>query len=131
MSNKSKGSNGERFILKKFWENGWACLRTAGSGSTSFPSPDLIAGNKMRRVAIECKMTKENYKYFCFDEIKQLKNFSDYFGSESWVAVKLGKEPWYFLSIEDLKITRKSFVATNQICKSKGLLIEEFFLYMS
>lgn len=64
MNTKAKGSKGERFLLTKFWENGWACLRTAGSGSMSFPAPDLIAGNKIRRVAVECKVTKDESKYF-------------------------------------------------------------------
>ena len=124
---KAKGTEGERFLLKKFWENGWACLRTAGSGSMSFPAPDIIAGNKLRIVAVECKITKNESKYFLKDEINQLKIFSDYFGAESWVAVKLGKNNWFFLNTEDLKDTGKNYVATLNECKYKGLLIEEFF----
>ena len=126
---KAKGSNGERYLLKKFWGNGWACLRTAGSGSMSFPAPDLIAGNKIRRVAVECKVTKEDSKYFQTEDIQQLKKFSDYFGAEAWVAVKLNDAPWYFLSLDDLKPTEKNFVATTSICRSKGFLVEEFFSF--
>ncbi|MBR9690619.1 Holliday junction resolvase [Candidatus Woesearchaeota archaeon] len=124
---KAKGSKGERDLMKFFWENGWACVRSAGSGSTSFPSPDLIAGNKIRRVAVECKVTKDDSKYFTKDEIRQLRAFSDYFGTEPWVAVKLSKEPWYFLSLDDLKETDKNFVATLSLCRTNGLLTEEFF----
>ncbi len=126
---KAKGSNGERFLLRKFWDNGWACLRTAGSGSMSFPAPDLIAGNKIRRVAVECKVTKDESKYLSIADIDQLKTFSDYFGAEAWVAVKLADNPWYFLSLDDLKVTEKNFVATLEICKSKGFLVEEFFSF--
>ena len=129
MNTKAKGSNGERFLLKKFWENGWACLRTAGSGSMSFPAPDLIAGNKIRKVAVECKVTKDESKYFSKEEIAQLKTFSDYFGAEAWVAVKLSDTPWYFLSLDDLNETEKNFVANIKICKSKGFLVEEFFSF--
>lgn len=125
---KAKGSNGERYILKKFWESGWACLRTAGSGSMSFPAPDLIAGNCIRRVAVECKVTKDDSKYLSKEEIKNLKSFSSFFGAESWIAVKLSDSPWYFLSLDDLKETEKNFVATKVICDSKGLSVEEFFL---
>lgn len=126
---KAKGAFGERYLVKSFWENGWAALRTAGSGSTIFPAPDIIAGNKIRRVGIECKVTKEYKKYFSKDEINQLKAFCDYFGSEPWVAVKLKDLPWFMLTIDDLYITEKNFVANTEICKSKGLLLEEFFSF--
>ena len=127
INRKAKGTNGERFILKKFWENGWACLRTAGSGSMSFPAPDLIAGNNIRRVAVECKVTKDDSKYLSKEEIENLKTFSKYFGAESWVAVKLGMNPWYFLMLEDLNVTEKNYVATKEICETKGISVEEFF----
>ncbi len=129
MNTKAKGSNGERFLLKKFWENGWACLRTAGSGSMSFPAPDLIAGNKLRRVAVECKVTKDESKYFHKNDIKQLKDFSDYFGAEAWVAVKLSDNPWYFLSLDDLKETNNGFSVNLDLCKMKGINVEEFFTF--
>ena len=38
MSLKSKGSNAERQLLHMFWDAGWACLRSAGSGSMNHPS---------------------------------------------------------------------------------------------
>lgn len=129
INRKAKGSNGERFILKKFWENNWACLRTAGSGSMTFPAPDLIAGNNIRRVAVECKMTKDESKYFSKEEIENLQKFSNYFGTESWVCVKLSSNPWYFLTIEDLNQTEKNFVATKNLCETKGITVEEFFSF--
>ena len=55
-------------------------------------------------MAIECKVTKEDKKYFSENEIKQLKDFSGYFGSEPWLAVKFGKEPWFFINIENISI---------------------------
>ena len=64
MSFKSKGINGERELVHMFWNRGWACLRIAGSGSSKYPSPDILAGNKLRKLAIECKITKDQKKYF-------------------------------------------------------------------
>jgi Holliday junction resolvase len=52
---KIKGSNAERELLRMFWASSWACIRSAGSGSMHFPSPDLLAANKIRRLAIEVK----------------------------------------------------------------------------
>ena len=64
MNRKAKGTKGERELVKFFNESGWACLRAPGSGSSRYPSPDIIAANAIRRIAIECKVTKNNKKYF-------------------------------------------------------------------
>ena len=65
MSLKSKGINGERELIHKFWNtNSWAAVRVAGSGSMKYPSADILASNKLRKLAIECKVIKEHKKYF-------------------------------------------------------------------
>ena len=64
MSLKSKGINAERELVHMFWGENWACLRIAGSGSIKYPSPDLLVGNSLRRLAVECKTTKDSKKYF-------------------------------------------------------------------
>jgi len=125
MSRKSKGINAERDLIHKFWKNDWCAVRIAGSGSMKYPSADVLASNKLRKLAIECKVTKENKKYFLDIEIEQLKVFSYYFGAESWVAIKFGKEPWLFMNIEDIEKTKKGFVITLENARSKGLLFEE------
>ncbi|MGE0793638.1 MAG: Holliday junction resolvase Hjc, partial [Candidatus Woesearchaeota archaeon] len=82
MSAKSKGIGGEREIIRTFWKLGWAAIRTAGSGSSHYPSPDIVAGKLGRRLAIECKVTAETRKYFPKDEIQQLIYFAQHFGAE-------------------------------------------------
>jgi len=123
MSRKSIGINAERSLIALFWQNNWAAHRIAGSGSSRYPSPDILAGNGVRRLAIECKSTKSNSKYLGKDEIEQLKLFSSMFGAEPWLAVKF--DQWYFLTMEDLKETNKSFMVSQNHAKNKGLLIEE------
>jgi len=125
MSLKSKGINAERELVHMFWGVGWACLRIAGSGSVKYPSPDLLVGNNLRRLAIECKVTKDQKKYFTKKEIVDLKKFSDIFGAEPWVAIKFKGCSWYFLSLEDLVETNKCFVADLSIVKNRGLVFEE------
>ncbi len=125
INHKAKGTRGERELVKFFNESGWACLRSPGSGSSTYPSPDILAGNAVRRVAIECKMTKENKKYFDKGEIAQLLEFSQKFGAESWVGIKFGREPWYFLLLEDLENTGNCWAVSVEQAKRKGLLVEE------
>jgi holliday junction resolvase Hjr len=125
MSLKSKGINAERELVHMFWNIGWACLRIAGSGSNRYPSPDLLVGNKVRRLAIECKVTKGNSKYFEKIEIESLKKFGDVFGAEPWLAIKFNGQNWLFLSTEDLKSTEKGYSTSTHHAQSVGLLFEE------
>lgn len=125
MSLKSKGINAERELVHMFWSKGWACLRIAGSGSMKYPSADILAANKLRRLAIECKVTKDQKKYFEKKEIEALKKFADVFGAEPWIAVKFKGQEWFFISLEDLEETDKCFVVDVDIARNKGLLFEE------
>jgi len=118
---KAKGSKGERELVKFFNENNYSCIRAAGSGSSIYPSPDLLAGNAIRRLAIECKVTKDNKKYFSDAEIEQLNTFSKNFGAEAWIAVKFPNDDWFFLIPEDLDKTSKSSVITLEKAKLRGL----------
>jgi holliday junction resolvase Hjr len=121
INRKAKGSAGERELVKFFNENNWACLRVAGSGSSRYPSPDILAANAIRRVAIECKVTKDKKKYFPNAEIEQLREFAQKFGAESWVGVKFASEGWYFLMLEDLRDTGSMFMVDLELAKRRGL----------
>lgn len=125
MDRKAKGTRGERELVKLFNEAGWGCIRIAGSGSSRYPSPDILAGNAIRRLAIECKVTAENKKYFPDDEIEQLRTFSQKFGAESWIGIHFPGEKWYFLMLEDLERTGSCWAASLDAAKRKGLTIQE------
>lgn len=126
MSRKSKGINAEREIVKLFAETGnWFACRVAGSGSSHFPSPDIIAGNKLRKLAIECKTSKDKNKYLTKDEVKQLKIFSDVFGAEPWVAVKFDKTVWMFMSLDDIEDAGNNYVVSKEKAEKEGFIFEE------
>src|SRR3989344_4913219 len=110
MSRKSKGINAERELIHKFWQQGWAATRVAGSGSSRYPSPDIIAGRGDKKIAIECKSSKEKYKYITKEELIQLKAFSEIFGAEPWIAVRFNNTPWYFIKTENLEEKGASFL---------------------
>ena len=126
MSLKSKGINAERELIHKFWGTGiWSAVRVAGSGSMKYPSADILAANKLRRLAIECKITKEQKKYFGEKEIDSLKKFAGVFGAEPWIAVKFKGHEWLFISLDNLSKTNKGYVIDSESVKSRGLLFEE------
>ena len=125
MSQKSKGCNAERELVHMFRNNGWAPLRVAGSGSAHMPCPDIIAGNGIRRLAIEAKSTKSKAVYIPIEEIRQLERFALLFGSEAWVGVRFNKEPWYFLKPVDIKVTEKNYAVSLAHAKRKGRSFEQ------
>jgi len=125
MSLKSKGINAERELVHMFWAKDWACLRIAGSGSSRYPSPDILAGNKLRRLAVECKTTKEKSKYFAKEDIFALRTFADIFGAEPWFAVRFARKDWLFLSLEDIEKTENGYVIDAKVAERRGLLLDE------
>ena len=126
MSRKSKGINAERNLLHRFWGvESWCAVRVAGSGSMRYPSADILASNKLRKLAIECKTCIEDNKYLPKEDIEQLKSFAEVFGAEPWIAIRFKGHDWYFVSLEDMMETKKSFIVGVNTAKSKGLLFEE------
>lgn len=125
MSRKSKGINAERDLIHKFWAAEWGAVRVAGSGSSVYPSPDIIASNKTRRLAVECKSCKGKYQYLTKDGITQLKTFSAIFDAEPWVAVKFNKVGWFFIKACDLKETNKNFNITPELAAKHGKTFEQ------
>lgn len=126
MSRKSKGINAERDLVHKFWAtNEWGALRIAGSGSMKYPSADIVATNKSRILAIECKTSKEPWKYIEKEDIGQLKQFAMLFNAEPYLAVRFNKKEWLFLTLEDLEETEKNFMINLEKAEMKGILFEE------
>lgn len=109
MSRKTRGINAERDLIHKFWKSGWAAMRAAGSGSQQYPSPDVIAGNNLRKVVIESKLTSSTRKYFPKREIDELHYFAELFGAEPWIAIKFLRKDWLFFTLEDLDDTPRGY----------------------
>jgi holliday junction resolvase Hjr len=129
MANKSKGSNAERELLHMFWSKGWACIRSAGSGSMKYPGPDLLVGNLHRRMSIECKSSKNGKIYLTEWDIIQLKEFSKVFDARPWFAVRFFRKEWLFVSIEDLEKTPKGYAISHKTAELKGLSFNELISY--
>ncbi len=125
LNKKAKGSNSERDLIHKFNNNGWVAIRSAGSGSMQYPSPDILAGNNLRRLAIECKATADTKKYLTKKEVDELVFFANRFGAEPWIAVKFNNIDWFFINIEDLDKTEKSYAIDIPTAKRKGLGFEQ------
>ncbi|MFH1450790.1 MAG: Holliday junction resolvase Hjc, partial [archaeon] len=102
---KQKGSNAERELIRMLWARGYACVRAAGSGSTTFPSPDIIASNGKSTLAFECKSFSADYVHLEHAQIAQLVEFSQTFGADPWVAVRYEGRDWVFLDMARIQKT--------------------------
>lgn len=125
MSRKSKGINAERELIHLFHTvEGWSAVRVAGSGSSRYPCPDILAGNSLRHLAIECKATRDEKRYLEKEDVEQLVIFSRRFGAEAWIAVRFLSCPWSFLLIEDLEDTGKNLAVSKELVQLKGVTFE-------
>jgi Holliday junction resolvase len=125
MNRKSKGSNAERELLHYFWNNGWACMRAAGSGSIQWPEPDLIAGKDQKRFAIECKTSGDEAKYIEKKQVLDLIEFSKIMNVEPLLAIKFNNKKWKFFRPEEMNQTEKSFMISKEEIELKGRTFEE------
>ncbi len=103
MAVKKRGCDLERELVKLFWDIGWAAIRVAGSGSSHFPSPDLLVSNGSRVIALECKSTCQQSKHVRKQEIEQLVIFAQRFGAEPWVGLRFNHQKWSFFPIKQIK----------------------------
>lgn len=121
MSRKSKGTNAERELIHMFWNTGkWAAIRVAGSGCCVNPAPDIVAGNINRKLAIECKSTKDT-KYISKQDVEDLKTYSTLFGAEPLIGIRFDREGWFFVKTEDLVDAGDSYVFSLEYLKTKGI----------
>ena len=128
MSNKQKGSNAERELLKLFSENGWRALRVAGSGVNDESPCDLIAGKIGKGgYAIEAKSGKKNAIYITKEQIEDFVLFSSTIGLKAVIAARFNREGWIFLNPLQLADSGKSWVVRLSEAKQNGKRFGQFF----
>lgn len=125
MKVKAKGSNAERELVHLFWKEGWAAARVAGSGSTTLPSPDIIAHSPTRSIVIECKATRAKTQYFTQKEILELQEYAARANAEPWVAVKFNRDSWYFCPAHTLEETGSQHKLSQARARSLGFSFKE------
>lgn len=121
MKTKAKGSNAERELIHKFWQSGFAAIRSAGSGSMKYPSPDILAAKKGNILAIECKITKNLNKYFEKREINELNQVSKQFSANPYIAIKFKGNDWFFIKTCYLVEKDKSYMIDVKLAKKLGI----------
>jgi len=125
VSSKGKGTRCERELIHMFYDSGFSVVRSAGSGSTPLPSPDIIVSNRKNIFAIECKALNSTRKYFSPREINELKDFSEKFGAIPLIAIRFDRIGWFFVHIENMGFSKTNHFISLELAQEKGLKFEE------
>ncbi len=115
MKSKEKGTRLERELVNLLWSAGFAAVRVAGSGVSSFPCPDVIASNGKVILALEVKSRAKLPLYLSEQEVKELAMFSNLFGAKPYIALRLPRREWKFISVERLEKTAKGYVVGEDV----------------
>jgi len=102
MGGKPKGAKAERELVEMLHKLGYVAVRVAGSGTSRFPCPDVLASNGERSLAIECKATKQKNQYFSKNQIIELEQFAKIFGADPMCAIKFSTD-WHFIEPHRLR----------------------------
>jgi len=128
MSNKSKGSNAERELVKIFTEHGWRALRAAGSGVNDDSPCDIIVGKIGKRgFAIEAKSSRKDSIYISKSQIEDFIRFAHMIGLNAAIAVKFSYEGWIFITPDKLKDSGKFWVVSRKSAVEQGRRFSQFF----
>ncbi|PIN98295.1 MAG: hypothetical protein COT90_05060 [Candidatus Diapherotrites archaeon CG10_big_fil_rev_8_21_14_0_10_31_34] len=109
MAHYNKGANAERELLRIIYDNGFGCVRIAGSGATILPSPDIVALSPNKKISFECKAWNSNYLNVSITQMTELIKWGEISGTEVFVAWKIPQKGWLFLKPEDFAKKAKSY----------------------
>ncbi|MBX4212240.1 hypothetical protein KW787_02160 [Candidatus Pacearchaeota archaeon] len=128
MSNKSKGSNAERELVRLFTEQGWRAVRVAGSGVNDDSPCDIIAAKSGRSgYTIEAKSSKSSRIYITKQQIQDFMLFSNNIGLTPVIAVRFNRQGWIFLNPLLIEDSGKNWVISLERALSHGKRFSQFF----
>lgn len=106
--NMKRGIKTEREAVNYLESIGICAFRICGSGGGSKrPLTDVMASNNIIDYGIEVKSSKKDYILFEDSQIKRLIKFCDKFGAMPLVCVKFSNEPFVFLKLHHLELTKE------------------------
>jgi Holliday junction resolvase len=118
-----KGARGERELLTRFADLGYSVIRSAGSGVNSI-SPDIVVIKNGRGFAFECKAWESNIAIEP-EKFYVLKNWEKNTGMKTFIAWRMNGKGWFFIALDELHQSEKSFRASKNAVIARGRVFEE------
>ena len=125
MARYRKGANAERELIHALFEKGFSVIRTAGSGKTPLPAPDLIALKPGKMLAFECKAWSAANLAIPLAQMQELVSWCKRAGVQPLVGWKVPRKGWFFLRPGQLHSTEKFHLISRKDAMQKGLSLEE------
>ncbi|AJF60642.1 MAG: holliday junction resolvase, archaea type [archaeon GW2011_AR10] len=114
MAHYSKGANAERELISILWQNNFSVVRTAGSGTSPLPAPDLVALSKEKKLAFECKAWNAGYLNIPLKQMEEQLFWCERAGAELIVAWKIPRQGFLFLRPEAFTKVGKSYAISRK-----------------
>ena len=121
MTRYQKGANAERELIKILWARGFSVVRSAGSGKSSLPCPDIVALGPNKKLAFECKAWGSNYLNIPIKQMEEQMEWCRRAGAELFVVWKVSRQGFLFLPQKELVNAGKSYVISLKKAQSCAL----------
>ena len=119
----SKGARCERELLNALHEMGFSVVRAAGSGVNSI-SPDIIAIRAGRGMVFECKAWDRGSLSIDHEKFESLRSWRDRALMDTYVAWRMNGQGWYFVKLDEMTRTEKSYTVTRKTAMRIGRRME-------
>ena len=124
MTRYTKGANAERELVHLLFDKGFSVIRTAGSGKTSLPAPDIIALRPGRFLAFECKAWNSNNLSIPIASMEEFLGWCSRAGVQAIIAWKYPRQGWFFMKPEVLHKTGKFYAVSHKEAEKHNLYLE-------
>ena len=105
-----KGARAERELMELLWKQGFAVVRSAGSGNTY--APDVIAIKEGTVLAFECKAWKKQEIRIPEYQMNKMLEWRKRSGAELYIAWKYPYKGWFFIPVYLLTKKESAYVIT-------------------
>jgi Holliday junction resolvase len=119
----SKGARAERELLNYLASIGYSVIRSAGSGVNSI-SPDVVAVKRGKGIAFESKAWESTSISIEPEKYESLKSWQDNSLMDTYMAWRMNGQGWYFIKLDEMKKTDKSYTVTKKIAIGIGRKLE-------
>lgn len=119
-----KGYLGERELLYKLYDKGYVVLRSPRSGRIGLPTPDIVAIKNSKVYALECKSRSIAF-IVPKEQLEQLKEWVEKAGALAFIAWKIPRKGWKFISLEDA--IKNNGRISKRFCDLVGKDFDEIF----
>ncbi len=106
-----RGARAERELLGIFNDNGWAVIRSSGSGVNAL-SPDVVAIKNKVGVACECKFWDRGSISIEPEQFEKLLEWEGRSSSHTFVAWKVKNRGWLFIKTGEFTKGEKNYNVT-------------------